>query len=287
MKKCVFFMVFCVLAAGFGFTQQITLDTAVRNGSAYLQGRLSRGSRVTVLAVSGGSPELAAYAMAALRSVLVNSGYFIVVERNEADLKVLGQEMIYQLSGDVSDETALSIGKQLGAEHLVSCSLARQGGEYRLELKAVQVETARIGGQWLSGAIHPDPAWTRLDRQEKSAALIFAGDELTAREQDVLSQGISSALDSHKVPLALDEEGVTAADGYTLTVTVYGRAAGIGNNLLQGEVSLKLNQGRRTLKQTGTYRITETNMSMLVQRSVERIQADKAFFQGVTDILNN
>jgi len=269
-----------------GFSQTITLETAVQNGALYLQSRILKGTRIAVIPAQNSNPELSSYAADLLRSVLINKSNFTVVERNEAAFKAVGAEMTYQLSGDVSDETSLYLGRQLGAEQLISCLLTRQNREYRMEIKAVHVETARVTGQWTSGNIRSDQAWSTLDKQEKPITIIFSGDELTSREKDTLTEGVRAAFDKHKVPLVFDEEGVNTSDSYSLIISIYNQTATAGKNLLQGEATIKFNQGRRTLKQSNSYRVTETNMSMLVRRVVEQMQADNAFFQGIAEIVN-
>ena len=48
------------------------------------------------------------------------------------------------MSGEVSDESAQSIGQMLGAEAIVTGSLSEHGAEYRLAIKSVSVQTSAI-----------------------------------------------------------------------------------------------------------------------------------------------
>jgi len=50
------------------------------------------------------------------------------------------------MSGDVSDETAQRIGQKLGAQSIISGSFVRIGGEYRMRIRAIAVETAQVQG---------------------------------------------------------------------------------------------------------------------------------------------
>jgi hypothetical protein len=54
--------------------------------------------------------------------------------------------MNFQLSGEVSDETALSIGKMLGAQTIISGSIDLLGDVYRLRIRAIDVQSATIQG---------------------------------------------------------------------------------------------------------------------------------------------
>ncbi|HOF86129.1 MAG TPA: CsgG/HfaB family protein, partial [Treponemataceae bacterium] len=71
----------------------------------------------------------------------VNSGKMVVVDRS--DIEKIRKELTFQLSGDVSDESAQSIGKMLGAQIIITSTL----DDMRiLRVKAIAVETARILG---------------------------------------------------------------------------------------------------------------------------------------------
>jgi hypothetical protein len=50
------------------------------------------------------------------------------------------------MSGDVDDKLMHSIGKQFGADIIITGSLTQQGSEYRMQVRAINVETAQIHG---------------------------------------------------------------------------------------------------------------------------------------------
>jgi len=54
--------------------------------------------------------------------------------------------MKFQLSGEVSDATAQSVGKKLGAQTIISGAITAIGDSYRLRVRAISVETAEILG---------------------------------------------------------------------------------------------------------------------------------------------
>jgi hypothetical protein len=292
VKKFVLVGLFC-LTVSLCFSQnQVTLDTALQNDVSYLRGRLSRNTRVAVLAVQSGGPELSDYVLRRLSAALVNDGYFTVVERNAAALEVLGRESDYQLSGYVSDETSLSVGKQLGAEIILSGELARSGAAYRLDLKAVHVETARIEAQWSQENIRPDPAWADLDRGSRTASLSFAGEALSEWDKQYFANALGRALEARMVPLILDlspEDG-SASAAYTFTVTVHCRqlpAVPPANTaLLEGEITVALLRGAQVLRRAGPYRVTEMTLPLLVRRAAEQMQKDRDFFTALNGTLN-
>ena len=79
-----------------------------------------------------------------VESRLVDSGNLFVVDRDNLDM--LRQEMNFQLSGEVSDESAVSIGRILGAQTIIFIAVVSSEEGYRLRLRAIAVETAAIQG---------------------------------------------------------------------------------------------------------------------------------------------
>jgi len=72
----------------------------------------------------------------------------IVVDR--ANLDKVRAEQGFQLSGEVSDESAKAIGQLLGAGAIVTGSLTDLGDVYSLTLKAINIETATVAVSYLA-----------------------------------------------------------------------------------------------------------------------------------------
>jgi len=122
----------------------VTLDAALNNSTSYLKDKLSAKSKVVVLNFTSKWPDLSEYIIEELIGYIVNEGTFTVVDR--ANLETIRQEMNFQLSGEVSDKTAQSVGKKLGAQVIISGSMTAIGNTYRLRIRAIAVETAEILG---------------------------------------------------------------------------------------------------------------------------------------------
>ena len=145
MRKLIYFTCFLfILSTVSAFAQSVDLNTGIRNGAAYFEQNLERGSIIAVLSIRSEYPPLSEYVIDELSSQLVNGRFFTVVDRNYMD--EIQREMNYQLSGDVSDETAQSIGKRIGAQTVITGSVQQFGIEYRLDLRALSVETGVIQG---------------------------------------------------------------------------------------------------------------------------------------------
>ncbi|MDR3301251.1 MAG: CsgG/HfaB family protein [Spirochaetaceae bacterium] len=135
-----------VMAAGCaGFKtwlEQDDLTDAIRAGSDELNKKIASGSKAAFLNFTSKSPELSEYIIEELINNGVNDGVFTVVDRQ--NLAAIQQEMDFQLSGEVSDSSAQSIGQKLGAQVIVSGSITLMGTSYNLRLRAISVESAAI-----------------------------------------------------------------------------------------------------------------------------------------------
>jgi tetratricopeptide (TPR) repeat protein len=116
-----------------------SLEEAIEQSSAALAGKLTRGVRVAVVAFESPHQNLSEYIMDEIAGALAN-GSLEVADRN--NLEYVYKELGFQMSGDVSDESAQSIGKFLGARYVITGQLVHTGGRYRYRLNGINVETA-------------------------------------------------------------------------------------------------------------------------------------------------
>jgi TolB-like protein len=115
------------------FAQEaLPFNDALKDVLRYLTDRVSAGSTVAVLSFQSGYPNLSEYVIDDIIAGLVDTDRYTVVDRRS--LEILAQEMAFQLSGEVSDETALAIGKRLGAQTVISGAVTYLGEFYRLRV---------------------------------------------------------------------------------------------------------------------------------------------------------
>jgi len=118
---------------------------AVIDKSFYnLEPRLAAGNRIALLPLNAADKENGDYAYDTLTVMFTNSGKYDMVER--AQINQIIQEQNLQLSGMVSDETAVSIGKFLGAQIIIIGDISGSGNTRRLVFRALDVETGKILG---------------------------------------------------------------------------------------------------------------------------------------------
>jgi hypothetical protein len=122
------------------------LDSAIREASDYLNGKIPQGNKAVFLNITSNYPDLSEYILSLLSENAVNDGVFSVVDRLQLD--AIRSELNFQLSGEVDDDSAQSIGKMLGAQSIVSGVVSKVGSLYRLQVKAIEVQTAGVQGQW-------------------------------------------------------------------------------------------------------------------------------------------
>jgi TolB-like protein len=121
---------------------QITLNRAIDAAARELAAKLEPRSIVAVVSFDSESENMAAYVIDEMTRSLVQTEIFTVVERKNIDLA--RQELNFQMSGEVSDETFQGIGKMLGAETIITGSMRRVGRVYRLRIWSIDVSTVRI-----------------------------------------------------------------------------------------------------------------------------------------------
>ncbi len=139
MKKWPVFLLVLLLPVLAARAEPIPLDQAITGSVSALSGSLKKDTIVAVIHCQAPTSRLADYVLNEAVFALAAERKVVVVER--ADIQLVKDELDFQLSGDVSDESAQSIGQMLGAEVIVSCSIDEG---YTLRMKAIEVATARL-----------------------------------------------------------------------------------------------------------------------------------------------
>jgi hypothetical protein len=118
------------------------LDEAINNASAVLAEGIQRDTTIAVLSISATNRNTSEYIIGELEYYFVNTGKFKIVDRKRIDQ--IRNEQNFQMSGDVSDDSAVSIGNMLGANIVITGEITGAGSNQRLLLKALDVQTAQI-----------------------------------------------------------------------------------------------------------------------------------------------
>jgi tetratricopeptide (TPR) repeat protein/predicted small secreted protein len=116
-----------------------SLEEAIAQSAVEIAAKLPEGTRVAIVAFASPHGNLSDYIMDEVTGVLVD-GRLEVADRN--NLEYVYKELNFQMYGEVSDETAVSVGKFLGARYVITGELLHIGGRYRYRLNGINTETA-------------------------------------------------------------------------------------------------------------------------------------------------
>jgi hypothetical protein len=122
--------------------QTAGIGGAVNSAGNNLKNKLPQGAAIAVLGISTANQNNATYVINELEYILVDSGQFRIVDRKSLDM--IRSEQDFQTSGEISDESAVSIGQMLGASIVITGSINETGSSGSLILKALDVKTAQI-----------------------------------------------------------------------------------------------------------------------------------------------
>jgi hypothetical protein len=114
------------------------LYRSYENLSGSIPGPLS----VAVINVASADPAEGEFAVEELTLLLVNSKKYRIVERRSLD--IIRAEQNFQLSGEVDDDTAVSIGRLTGAALVITGNISPYEALNYLRIRALDVETGEI-----------------------------------------------------------------------------------------------------------------------------------------------
>jgi hypothetical protein len=121
---------------------QMKIANAETNAAIIFTDSLTKDSTIAVLNVFSSDNNTSEYVIGELEYNLVNSGKFKIVDRRRLDQ--IRNEQKFQMSGEVRDDEAVSIGNMLEATIVMTGEITGIGSNQRLVIKALDVKTAQI-----------------------------------------------------------------------------------------------------------------------------------------------
>jgi TolB-like protein len=233
MKKAIVRVLLACLLPAAAFAQNaLTLDAALNNSTSYFSGRIPANTKVVVLNFSSKWADLSDYIIEELIGYIVNDGKLTVVDRQ--NLETIRREMDFQLSGEVSDETAQSIGRKLGAQTIISGSIMAIGNSYRLRIRAISVETAQILGMQnvdvvqdsriaaLTGTAYTGPAAAAAPSASNTPQAAVTNVSINPSNKDYINMAIAGLECSYdqksKVSFTINKENLEGLEREVLTI---------------------------------------------------------------------
>ena len=133
------------MTTGFLLAEQLPLNEAIKQSARGIEEELPRGTKVFVVNFNSPAAKFSEYIVEELTSELIEGRKLIVVDRS--NLNTIRQELNLSLSGEISDKSALSIGRMLGAQNIITGTLTEMGTFHRFRLRIINTETAAIQRQ--------------------------------------------------------------------------------------------------------------------------------------------
>lgn len=177
-------LITCIVFFSCATTSRITgidglsLDEAIEQSAFKVIEELPSGARVAIVAFSSEHNSLSNYIMDELTGVLIDRGLEVADRRN---LVHIYRELNFQMSGDVSDETAASIGKFMGARYVITGQFIKAGGRYRYRLSGINVETA-VQESSIRLYVNDDRSFQRLLADVKQTPVITEASDYGIRQ---------------------------------------------------------------------------------------------------------
>jgi hypothetical protein len=118
------------------------IEGALSRAGRILLNGLPDNATIAVISISTQDSSMAEFVIEEITYILVHTGYFRMVDRRS--LEAIRDERKFQISGEVSDSSAISIGNMLGASIVITGSVSGEDALRRLRIKALDVKTAEI-----------------------------------------------------------------------------------------------------------------------------------------------
>jgi len=119
------------------------IEAALERAAEQTLVNVQHGARIAIVFITADDRATTDFISGELEFIWVNGGY-IISDRSQLDR--LRQEQNFQLSGEVDDETAVSIGRFAGADIIVTGRVDGEGSLRRLRLRAIDTQTAQVVG---------------------------------------------------------------------------------------------------------------------------------------------
>jgi hypothetical protein len=121
----------------------IALNDVMNRAVSDLEARIPAESKVVVLNIVSDKRDLSDCITTNITEEIVTGNFFTAVDRHNFGL--IEDEITFQLSDEVCDATAQAIGYKLGAECIISGSIAPRGDLYRFQKRKHPIHSlARI-----------------------------------------------------------------------------------------------------------------------------------------------
>jgi hypothetical protein len=202
MKHKALFIAFAVFSLGLGhaaYGQNVFYKEGIERVAERIRGRLQARDIVAVVEFRAATPQFSDRVIDDLIDALMAVGARVVDRQN---LDAVRAEQDYQYSGYVDDDSAVSLGHELGATAIILGSGENMADYCRFNFRMISVETSEILTRY-SVNVRYDPAMRRLldERAARSSGIGTArfliggrlgpGFEMNTADEDMVGSGYS------------------------------------------------------------------------------------------------
>ena len=132
----------CASSSTVSISNDKTLDQAIAEAAVRIEERITANTKIALINFNSTSDRFSTYVLDELTANLVENGKLIVVDRS--DIELIRNEIDFQYSGEVDDDSMQQLGRMLGAQSIVSGSLTEIDRSYRIVIRVLNVQTATV-----------------------------------------------------------------------------------------------------------------------------------------------
>ncbi|MDR1411449.1 MAG: CsgG/HfaB family protein [Spirochaetaceae bacterium] len=118
-----------------------SIEAALSRAASTIMSRVPPRSKMAIVYVTARDAEVSEFIAGELEFIMVGRG-LTLIDRSELDR--IRREQAFQMSGEVDDTQAVSIGKIAGADVIITGSATGSGELRRLRLRALNTETGQV-----------------------------------------------------------------------------------------------------------------------------------------------
>jgi hypothetical protein len=118
-----------------------SLEAGITQIAAEIERALPAGTCIAAINFKSPSARFSDFVLEELQGILIQNKKLMVLDRKNLQLR--RDELTFQMSGEVSDETAVSVGHTLGAQSIVTGSLTDMGEGYYFTFRTFNTETTQ------------------------------------------------------------------------------------------------------------------------------------------------
>ncbi|MCL2441574.1 MAG: hypothetical protein FWD14_07515 [Treponema sp.] len=201
MKKLFFVAAIFVCFFGFGINvhaQQINLNNAIQNAASELSAALTvRSARVAVLPVHSETAEMTEHLTGELITALINQNMPNVISKIRLN-EIFG-DRLFNMSGEIDDTTALTFGRFLNVQYIVTGSFIREEETFRLNVRIIEVTTALSRREYNALVLRDAFIISKVGEQKRAPFSIsgssVSGSSMSGGRNNWLSFGMGGGLD--------------------------------------------------------------------------------------------